>query len=145
MSKVRDILKNKGSQILSIHPLATVLDAAILMNDHKVGSIVVSEQSQVTGIFTERDVMRRVVVARRDPAHTAVMDVMTRDVVCCDMDCPIEEARSIMKTRRIRHLPVVDDDQNLLGIISIGDLNAHELNGQEIHINMLQEYLYRRV
>src|SRR5690606_38235690 len=123
----------KGSQILSIHPKASVLDAAILMNDHKVGSIVVSEQGQVSGMFTERDVMRRVVAKRLDPAHTIIEDVMTNDVVCCEMDCPIDEARSIMKTRRIRHLPVIDEDQNLLGMISIGDLNAHELNGQEVH------------
>lgn len=145
MAKARDILSQKGSQILSIHPDAAVLDAAILMNDHMVGSIVVSEHGQVVGIFTERDVMRRVVAVRLDPAHTLVAQVMTRDVVCCQPDCDVDEARRIMKLRRIRHLPVVDDAQQLLGIISIGDLNAHELNGHEIHIHMLKEYLYRRV
>lgn len=145
MSKVREIIQTKGSQILTMHPDASVLDAAILMNDHKVGSVVVSNQGQVAGIFTERDVLRRVVAEQLDPATTTIGQVMTRDVVCCEMDTPIEDARSIMKTRRIRHLPVVDAEQNLLGLISIGDLNAYKLTGQEVHIHMLQEYLYRRV
>ena len=145
MSKVKEILQTKGSQILTMHPDASVLDAAVLMNDHKVGSVVVSNHGQIAGIFTERDVLRRVVAETLDPAATTIGQVMTRDVVCCEMDTSIEEARSIMKTRRIRHLPVVDKQQNILGLISIGDLNAYRLNGQQVEIHMLQEYLYRRV
>lgn len=145
MSKVKEILQTKGSQILTMHPDASVLDAAVLMNDHKVGSVVVSDQGQVAGIFTERDVLRRVVAEKLDPSDTTIGKVMTRDVVCCEMETSIDDARSIMKTRRIRHLPVVDEKQNLLGLISIGDLNAYRLNGQQVEIHMLQEYLYRRV
>lgn len=145
MSKVRDILQTKGSQILTMHPNASVLDAAVLMNDHKVGSVVVSEQGQVAGIFTERDVLRRIVAEKLDPAATTIGQVMTHDVVCCEMDTSIEDARSIMKNRRIRHLPVVDHEQTLLGLISIGDLNAYRLNGQEVEIHMLHEFLYKRV
>jgi CBS domain-containing protein len=145
MAKVQDILQLKGSQILTMHPDAAVVDAAILMNDHKVGSVVVSDHGRIAGIFTERDVLRRVVAEKRDPSTTKIGEVMTRDVVCCDIDTPIEEARSVMKNRRIRHLPVVDSQQQLLGLVSIGDLNAYRLNGQEVHIHLLQEYLYQRV
>lgn len=145
MPKVQDILQIKGPQILTMHPDAKALDAAILMTDHQVGSVVVSDQSRIEGIFTERDVLRRVVAMKLDPSTTKIRDVMTPDVVCCDIDTPIEEARSVMKNRRIRHLPVVDAQQQLLGLISLGDLNAYRLEGQEVHIHMLQEYLYQRV
>lgn len=145
MSKIRDILRIKGNQIVAIHPDATVLDAALLMNDHKIGSVVVSDRGQLVGIFTERDILRRVVAQQYDPARTALAQVMTEDVVCCDVDTPIETARNVMKHQRIRHLPVQDEHQNLLGIISIGDLNAYRLEGQEVQIHMLKEYLYSRV
>ncbi len=145
MSKVRDILQIKGTQILAMHPDASVLDAAILMNDHKVGSVVVSDHGQVVGIFTERDILRRVVAQQYAPASTALHDVMTTDVVCCELDTPLESARKVMMHRRIRHLPVLDEQQRLVGIISIGDLNAYRLEGQEVQIHMLKEYLYGRV
>ena len=145
MAKVQDILQVKGSQILTMHPDATVVDAAIMMTEHKAGSVVVSDHGQIVGIFTERDVLRRVVAVKLDPTTTTIGQVMTRDVLCCEIDTPIEEARSVMKNRRIRHLPVVNNQQQLLGLISLGDLNAYRLSGQELHIHMLQEYLYQRV
>jgi CBS domain-containing protein len=145
MSKVRDILQLKGTQILAMHPDASVLDAAILMNDHKVGSVVVSDHGQLAGIFTERDILRRVVAQQYPPATTKLYDVMTTDVVCCELDTPLDTARKVMMHRRVRHLPVLDERQQLAGIISIGDLNAYRLEGQEVQIHMLKEYLYGRV
>jgi CBS domain-containing protein len=144
MATVRDILVNKGSQVLSIGPDATVLDAALLMNEHKVGSLVVMDAGEVAGMFTERDVLRRVVGERRDPATTPVREVMTIEVVCCTPESPIEEARAAMMNRRIRHLPVRDGDRKILGMISIGDLNAYHLSSQEHTIHLLHEYLYGR-
>ena len=96
-------------------------------------------------MFTERDVLRRVVGERRDPAATTVADVMTVEVVCCTPETTIEEARGAMMNRRIRHLPVVDGDRRLHGLISIGDLNAWHLDTQEQTIHLLNEYLYGRV
>ena len=145
MATVKDLLAVKGSHVLSIGPEASVLDAALLMNDHKVGSLVVMSGGQVIGIITERDVMQRLVVTRRDPADTPVQDVMTTEVVCCQPDTTLEEARGVLKNRRIRHLPVVDERKQLCGLISIGDLNAHEAHDHEWTIHILQEYIYGRV
>jgi CBS domain-containing protein len=145
MSRVSEILQIKGTQIIAMHPDATVLDAACLMNDHKVGSVVVSDHGQIVGIFTERDILRRVVSQQLSPSTTSLGEVMTTDVVCCEMDTPLDSARKVMMTRRIRHLPVLDGQQRMMGIISIGDLNAYRLEGQEVQIHMLKEYLFGRV
>ena len=145
MSTVASLLKAKGSQVFTISRDASVLDAAILMNEHKIGALVVSDDGQVEGIFTERDVLRRVVAARLDPANVKVGDVMTTDVIVCEADCAIEDARQIFRTRRIRHLPIVDQRGKLEGMISIGDLNAHKLDGQEVTIHYLEEFIYGRV
>jgi CBS domain-containing protein len=145
MGTVREILSRKGSQVWSVGKEATVLDAALLMNEHRVGALVVLEEGRVAGMFSERDVLRRVVASQRDPARTLVAEVMTEEVVCGTLETSIEEARGAMKNRRIRHLPLVDGDRRLLGLISIGDLNAHEATSQEQTIHLLQEYLYGRV
>ena len=145
MATVRDILAVKGAHVLSIGPEASVLDAALLMNEHKVGSLLVMSGGQLLGILTERDILQRVVVSRRDPAETTVQDVMTTELVCCQPHTELEEARGVLKNRRIRHLPVVDDARRLCGLISIGDLNAHEAHDHEWTIHVLHEYIYGRV
>jgi CBS domain-containing protein len=145
MATVRDILAKKGGHVWSVGPEATVLDAAMLMNEHKIGSLVVMEGSQVRGIITERDVLQRVVVPRRDPGQTQVREVLTGEVICCQPHTTLEEVRGVMKNRRFRHLPVVDESQGLCGLISIGDLNAHEASSQELTIHVLHQYIYGRV
>ncbi len=142
MSTVHDVLKQKGTQVFSIGAKASVLDAALLMNEHRIGGLVVLRSAKVGGIITERDVLRRVVAKRADPADVMVKEVMTSDVVCCKRTATIEEARAIFKTKRIRHLPVVDDQGRLDGLISIGDINGWKLDGQEKTIHYLKEYLY---
>jgi CBS domain-containing protein len=143
MATVMAILTNKGSHVLTIGKEATVIQAALLMNEHKVGALVVTEGDQVAGMFTERDVLRRVVGEQRDPANTRVAEVMTTEVLCCEPHTSIDEARGVMKNRRIRHLPVVDDGR-LCGLVSIGDLNAHQMTSQEHTIHLMHEYLYGR-
>jgi CBS domain-containing protein len=142
MATVQELLSVKGSHVLSIGPSASVLDAALVMNEHKTGSLVVIEGTTVHGIITERDILRKVVGERRDAGQTPVREVMTADVICCRLHTTIEEARGVMKNRRIRHLPVVDDGGRLCGLISIGDLNAHETSSQEMTIHLLKEYIY---
>jgi CBS domain-containing protein len=144
MATVKDILAVKGSHVLSIGPEATALDAAVLMNRHKVGSLVVESGGRLIGIISERDILTRVVVPRLDPGQALVQDVMTTEVVCCQLHTPLEEARGVLKNRRIRHLPVVDDAKQLIGLISIGDLNAHEAHDHEFTIHVLQEYIQGR-
>jgi len=145
MASVRDILAKKGSHVLMTGKDATVLQAAILMNEHKVGALVVVDGDRVAGMFTERDILQRVVAGQRDPTRTFVGDVMTTQVLCCTPATSIEEARTVMKERRIRHLPVVDAEDRLLGLISIGDLNAYEAASQEQTIFLMSEYIYGRV
>lgn len=145
MSQVHELLKRKGAAVRTTKPTATVLEAAELMNEHKIGSLVVVEAGgRVAGIFTERDVLRRVVGERRDPASTKVAEVMTKEVVCCTLKTTADEARWAMRMRRIRHLPVADEEGKLIGLISIGDLNADLQASQEQTLFLLHEYIAGR-
>lgn len=145
MATVREILAHKRQQLLSVGPRESSLDAAILMNRHKIGSLLVMEDQAVVGIITERDLLQRVLAERRDPARTPVDEVMTSEVLCCHPDTSIDEARTVMKNRRIRHLPVVGADGRLQGLISIGDLNAFDAHSQELTIHVMTEYIHGRV
>ena len=145
MTMVRDILRVKGSEVVLIQPEATVLAAATLMNERKVGALVISDRGTLQGIFTERDILLRIVAQRRDPGTTRVEEVMSREVACCQLHTTLDEARSVMKNRRIRHLPVLADDQQLCGLISIGDLNAHDADSKETTIQMMQAYIHGHV
>jgi CBS domain-containing protein len=145
MATVKEILDKKGSQVLTISHDATVIEGALLMNRHRIGSLVVLQDDQIVGMFTERDILCRVVGERRDPAATSISDVMTDEVACCRTDTTVDEARVAMKDRRIRHMPVVNADGGLLGLVSIGDLNAFQATSQEQTIHLMHEYLYGRV
>lgn len=145
MAQVRELLQRKGSRVLTIGPGASVLQAAVLMNEHRIGALVVVEGGRVVGMFTERDVLQRVVGERRDPEATRVEEVMTGAVVCCSPETTVDEARGVMRDRRIRHLPVADADGQLLGLISIGDLNAQLQAAQEQTVFLLTEYIQGRV
>lgn len=141
MATARDILQAKGSEITTIAPEASVYDAAAKMNERKIGALIVEADGQLVGIFTERDILRRVVAQRRAAAATSVREVMTAEVACCQLHTTLDEIRGVMKNRRIRHLPVTDADGNLAGILSIGDLNAFQANTQEQTIHLLREYI----
>ncbi|HET6328448.1 MAG TPA: CBS domain-containing protein [Planctomycetaceae bacterium] len=143
MAAVREILLNKDSWVASIGPRASTLEAAIAMNRHKVGSLMVLDGERIVGILTERDLLQRVLAEQRDAAKTSVEDVMTTEILCCQPHTTIEEARAVMKNRRVRHLPVVDD-RGLHGLISIGDLNAYEAHSQEATIHVMTEYIHGR-
>ena len=142
MAVVRDLLNRKGTNIVSIGPTATVLEAARLMNDRSVGGVlVVDDSGALLGIFTERDILRRVVAAGLSPDSTKVSDVFTRDVVTTTPDAPIEQCGAIMSSRRVRHLPVVDAN-GLHGVVTIGDLLAHQVSEHETTIQHLNSYVF---
>jgi len=144
MPSVADVLQNKGSFVHSIAPGATVLEAISKMNQHKLGALIVIESGRVAGMFTERDVLRRVLGDMRNPAETKVAEVMTRDVICCPPTTDLDEVSAIMQARRIRHIPVCDEGGELYGMISIGDVNAYHVQHQEAQISFLNEYIYGR-
>jgi CBS domain-containing protein len=129
----------------SIDADASVLDAVQKMNLHKIGALIVMNGSKVAGIFTERDVLRRVLAEERSVRDVRVSDVMTRDVICVGPDTDLDEVSTIMQSRKVRHVPVCDDADELRGMVSIGDLNAYHATHQEAHIHFLNEYIYGRV
>jgi CBS domain-containing protein len=138
---VQDLLDRKGAQVVTISPDETVLDAAHKMNTHRIGALVVCEPARgCVGIFTERDVLRRVLAEGRSPDTTRIADVMTTPVTCCKPDTPVQECREVMTNKRLRHLPVVDGTM-LVGIISIGDLLATEVETQQSTIEYLHTYM----
>lgn len=142
MATVNDILAVKGRDMVTISSDATVFSAAVLMTDRRVGSLLVVEEGRLVGILTERDFLINVVTEQRD-AHTMLVgELMTRDVVCCQPHTEFEEAKSVMKHRRLRHLPVMNDDGDLVGLISIGDLNAYHTDYQERTIHLLKDYIH---
>lgn len=144
MDSVEFILRNKGNLIHTIPATATVLEATREMNRHRIGALVVVDGGRIAGIFTERDVLRRVVGEGLPPSSVYVGQVMTCEVLCCSPEIDIEDASRIMRDKRIRHLPVCDGEGKLLGIISIGDLNAYYASSQDAQIENLHQYVFGR-
>lgn len=142
MATMMDLLARKGMQVFSVSPDSSVRQAANEMNQHGVGGlVVVGSDDRLLGVFTERDVLRRVVAEGRDPALTPVKHVMTRDVTTIRPEQSLDDARAAFAGKRIRHLPVVDETGRLLVMISIGDVNAWMLDGQALELHYLHEYI----
>lgn len=154
MGHVSDILAGKSNRVVCVRPNASVLQATELMNRHRIGALVVTSGSReldnapscnrVSGIFTERDVLTRVVGMQRDPATTLVEEVMTSDVAFCRPDSEVEEVASTMQKHRIRHLPVCDAEGELVGLISIGDVNGWHTRGLDAELHYLHDYIHGR-
>ena len=144
MAHVYDILSEKGHDVHTVSPDMSVLEATLEMNRQKCGAVLVMEEDRMVGIFTERDVLTRVVAEGREPDSTRISQVMSRQVLCCPSDTTVLDARGIMRNKRIRHLPVVGVDGKLVGMISIGDLNAWSLADDEATITYMSEYMYGR-
>ncbi len=139
MPSVCDILATKGTDVATIEPDKGILDAVAVMNDRRIGALVVVEGEKVVGIFTERDLLTRI-VGQRDPAATLVRDAMTTKLAVCTRDTEIESCRAAMTRDKIRHLPVIEDGK-LVGLISSGDILARELEAQAETIRYMHEYM----
>ncbi len=142
MVTVKDILAQKGAGVLVTTPATTVLDAADMMNERGTGSVLVVEEGALVGIFTERDLMRRVVAVRRDPAATALREVMTTALVTCTPDASLADCGALMSERRIRHLPVLETGGTVIGVITTGDLLAQELREKDATIQHLESFVF---
>ena len=143
MSKVIDILNRKGRDVVTVTTDQSVMEAVKLMSERRIGAVVVMEKGNVVGIFSERDLLNRVVALKRSGAETHVRDVMSTPVAYVSPDTEISECRLAMIQKRIRHLPVLEGGK-LAGVISIGDVVALELSEQQTTIKYLSEYLYGR-
>lgn len=137
---VGSVLSEKGREIFSISPSATIREAVHEMNEHGVGALLVMEGDRPLGIVTERDVLRRVVGPGLHASITRVAEVMTTDLVTIPSSMRVDEAMRLVTERRIRHLPVVDDGK-LSGIVSIGDLMRVVTLYQQEHIQRMSEYI----
>jgi CBS domain-containing protein len=140
MATAEQLIAIKGTAVASLPSTATVLEAAQLMNDRHIGSVLVIDQDHLVGIFTERDVMRRIVAEERSAATTQLDDVMTRQVACAALHTRLDEIRAVMRRRRIRHIPVLEG-RRVMGMISIGDLNKADHDGQVETIKYLEQFM----
>lgn len=141
MTVVSQILQSKGSGTWTVEPDTTVFAALELMAEHNIGALVVVENDEVVGIFSERDYARKVILLGKSSRQTAVRDIMTPDVICIAPRQTVEKCMAIMTDKHIRHLPVLDDGR-LIGVISIGDVVKTIINDQQVIINHLEDYIY---
>ena len=141
MGHVSDILDAKGTDVLGIEGSATVHEAVARMVDANVGSLLVYEDGALAGIVTERDYLRRVAVEGRDERTTPVREIMSPELVYVGPEASIDECMAVMTERRIRHLPVLGDARDVLGIVSIGDVVKFQSREQSVQIRFLTEYI----
>ena len=140
---VEEILRQKGTDVLTTDPNSTVFDAIARMVDHNVGSILVTDDGEIEGIFTERDYLRRIVLEGRTSKTTRVEEVMTKDVVWVDPSYTADECMALMTEHKCRHLPVLSDD-DLSGIISIGDCVKQVSRTARSRVAELEKYISGR-
>jgi len=140
MDTISHILKDKGGDVHHAGPDITVLRAVEMMSAMHIGALMVCQEGKPIGMFTERDLMTRVILAGRDPGKTTIEEVMSTDVVYVEPSTRAEEAMAVMTERRCRHLPVVAGGQ-VVGLISIGDLVRWVSRNQEFHIRALEDYI----
>lgn len=138
--KIREILASKGSDVITVDPDASVLEAMQVLVEHNIGSVVVLEGGEVEGILTERDVLR---LGAEDPARlgsTSVREAMTTDLVIAVPEDRIDYAMEVMTNNRVRHLPILEEG-SLRGIVSIGDVVKASKNSAEAENRYLRDYI----
>ena len=142
--KIRDIIQVKGSQVHSIGPDQTVLDAVTLLVQHRIGALLVRDAAgAVAGIISERDVLRECLHRSHELGRISVRDAMTKNLIVCVLDDDVDYAMGIVTKNRVRHLPVMDGDQ-VAGVISIGDLVKASLDEVQYENRYLREYITGR-
>lgn len=140
MSRVSEILKNKGAMVMSVESDESVFDAICLMSELNIGAVLVQDNDTISGIFTERDYLQRIALKSLSSKETRVGDVMTKPVISAEPNDSIQKCMETMTTCRCRHLPIVDEGK-LLGIVSIGDLVKRQLDEKQTEVKKLSEYI----
>jgi CBS domain-containing protein len=143
VNRVKEILDDKGGDVLQIEGDVSVLEAVKTMVDAGVGSLLVTADGNITGIFTERDYLRRMTLEERDAKTTPVSEVMSSPLIVVTPQTAIDECMALMTDRRIRHLPVVDEG-SVVGVVSIGDLVKFKSKQQSFEIQYLTDYITAR-
>lgn len=140
MKKIQQLLDEKGTRVWSIGPEATVYEALALMAEKGIGALMVTDGTSPVGLFSERDYARNVILKGRASQHTPVREVMSSPVLCVTPGQSLEEAMALMTERRVRHLPVILDDE-VVGMVSIGDLIKSIISEQRFIIEQLEHYI----
>lgn len=134
MEKVKSLVS--GKRLTYVTPETTVREAVSKMADSKIGALLVLSDGKLAGIFTERDLLNRVVANGKDPSAVKISEVMTKDVAVCDAEETYEKCLAQMRQLGCRHMPVVENDQ-LLGVLSIRDLLRHHISVKDAEIKMM--------
>jgi len=143
MKTARQVLESKSSQVIySIPPGATVYAALQLMADKGIGAVLVMEHGNILGILSERDYARKVILMQRTSRETLVRDIMTSAVIYVRATQSTDECMALMTGHRMRHLPVLDDNDELIGMLSIGDLVKDIISEQQFIIEQLEHYIH---
>ena len=140
MKLVKHLLDRKGRHIFSVSPDDSVFDAIKLMAEKSIGSLIVMENEELRGIMSERDYARKVIIKGRASESTKVAEIMTPDVFTTSSSQTVNECMNLMTEKKIRHLPVVEDNR-VIGLISIGDLVEAIISDQQEEIEQLEHYI----
>ncbi|HEY0734694.1 MAG TPA: CBS domain-containing protein [Herpetosiphonaceae bacterium] len=140
MKTIKQLLQTKGNAVWTITPDASVFDAIKLMSDKGVGALPVVEGEKLVGIISERDYARKVILQGRSSRDTQIREIMTAKVYYIRAEQSIEDGMALMTDKRIRHLPVFEND-HMIGIVSIGDLVREIISQQEFLIGQLENYI----
>ena len=141
MTTLKMLLKGKGHDVWSVHPDDTVLDAIKMLAEKDIGALIVIKDDKPVGIFTERDYARNVYLKGKSSLDTAVRDVMVAPVICVKPDQTVDECMALMTAKRFRHLPIMDGDE-LVGMVSIGDLVKSVIAEQQFTIEQMEQYIH---
>ena len=140
MTTIAQLLNTKGNQVWSVEPKATIFKALEIMSEKEIGALLVMENGKLTGIFSERDYARKVILKGKSSKETPVGELMTKKVFYMDPQKTINDCMAMMTAKRIRHVPVIKDNQ-VMGIVTIGDVVNQIISEQEVTINHLENYI----
>ncbi len=141
MKYVNHVLDKKGYIVWSVARDAPVFEALQLMSEKNCGAVLVVEDKKLVGIFSERDYARKVILKGKSSRNTPIEEIMSRRVVCIRPSQTMDECMALMTEKRVRHLPVLDDNERLVGMISIGDVVKEVISEQDFIIHQLENYI----
>ncbi len=137
---VLQILSKKGSEVVSIPSSITVFEAIKLMSEKNIGAVLIIENEELLGIFSERDYARKIILKNKASKETLISEIMSRDVITINPLETIDDCMELMSSKRIRHIPVLENDK-VIGIISIGDVVKAIIQNQQATIEQLNSYI----